>query len=661
MLRIFQLIQGRSDPAIDLALAAALPTATPATAAPIVEALLERRRMPAAAALIEQYHRLSPTQRAQIAAAARDLTPAIRRAAAATRSPAAENALDLIEHTPLPSLTYLVTGILRHGDADRRAAAAKALLALTRRCTDEADAKRRLSPADAEHVVAGVAEAVTHLAQHREPAAVTGWLLLSSRRIPKLEQVLEDPEHPATRELGQRLYAAATPIARRALLPMLIHPVLHDQAAAGLRRAAAKGYWEDVLRSGAVLRRPEVAAAVGGLEHAERLWPEQASIKRLTAAAQRALADWACCLPGEPMTVIDRLNRLTSLSDEAARAVVLRRLLRRAKTPDRRDAAEPVIAGFGEDASERLALIAVRHVMQQRPADLPRHLARWCNSPHPSVAELAEARLAPIGFQRLWDGWPSLPIERRLALGRVLIKIDPRFHATLAERLSSKQVSAVERALSIIATLGQGAFFLEDAVRLARSPQPRVAATAVSALGAVGGDRAARALIEALDRDDARVRANAVEALARPAYAEHPAARAALQRMRQMTRDQANRPRANAIHAVLRLVGDDRDAAAELDRMLDDTRPEHRLSAVWLVESEALVDRAARLAEMAVADRDQRVQARARRAFERMLGLLRPADAQTTVQPSEAGALAKIGSVEQAAMDRPTPQRQGAA
>lgn len=661
MSRIFQLIQGRGDPAIDQALAAALPTATAATAAPIVEALLERRRMPAATALIEHAHRLAPPQRRKIADAARDLTPAIRRAAAATRSPAAENALDLIEQTPLPSLAYLVTGVLRHGDAERRAAAARALLALTRRCCDQTAPEHRLSPPDAAHVVAAVAESVTHYAQHREPGAIRAWVLLSSRRIPALEQVLADPDHPATRELGQVLYAAATPIARRALLPMLGSPAVGGKAAAGLRRAAAKGQWEDVLKAGPALRRPEVAAAVGRLEQTARLWPDEASIHRLSAPAQRALPDWACSMPAGPATVMDRLSRLRRLPDDAARTAALRRLIRLAEHPDQRDAAHEAIARFGEDANERLALIAVRHVMRARPTDLPRHLARWCNSPHRPVAAAAEARLASIGFQRLWDGWSSLPIERRLALGRVLIKIDPAFHATLAERLSSKQISTVQRALSIIATLGQGAFFLDEAVRLAASSQPRVAATAVSALGTAGGDRAARALIAALDHKDARVRANAVEALARPAFAENARAREALGRFRQMTRDQANRPRANAIHAVLRLVGDDRDAAAELDRMLEDNRPEHRLSALWLVESEALVDRAARLAEMAVADRDQRVQARARRAFEHVIGVLRPADADTTVEPSQAGALAKIGASRQAEGAQPAPRRQGAA
>ncbi len=643
MSRIFKLIRGRPDPAIDLALAAALPTAGPAAAGPIVEALLERRRLPAATALIEQYHRLPPPLRRRIAETAKDLTPAIRRAAAATRSPTAENALDLIESTPLASLTYLVTGILRRGDAPRRAAAAQTLLALTQRCLP--DAQPRLPAPEIAHVVAGVEESVNAFGQHREARTLQAALLLLTRRMNLLSRVLEDAEHPATAELRQMLHAAATTTVRRALLPALGYASLRPSAVAGLRRALAKGHLSDVLHGGGVLRLPEIAAAVGAMDHAEGLWPADVAGPRLGEAEQLALVDWACCLPGGPAQAVERLGSLCALEQVAARMAALQRLraLSRVTATDRAGLAA-ALAAFVEDAHASIAVTAARQVLHLGGADQLRWLARWSNSPHPAVARLAEAKLAPAGFARLWEGWSALPHERRLALARAMIKLDPCFHAHLAEKLLSKQPAVVVRALAMISCLGQATFFVGDLLRLTRSAQPRVAATAVAALGAVDDERAAHAVVVALDHEDARVRANAIEAVAGPALAGQPAAQAALHRLRKLTHDPANRPRANAIHAVLRLVGDDAEADAELDRMLQDQRPAHRLSAVWLVESEGMIGRSARLAEMAVADTDQQVQARARQAFERMVSLLRPADDQTMVRPSPVGALARIGS-----------------
>lgn len=661
MPRIFHLLRGLPDPAIDLALAEALPTAAPAAMPSIVEALLERRRMPAAAALIEQYHRLTPPLREKVALAAPGLTRAIRKAAAATGSPAAENALDLIKTTPLPSLSYLVTGILRRGDAPRRAAAAEVLLALARRCGGAGS--DRLAPAEAAHVGAAVAEAIAFYAQHRQPRAVTAWLCLSSQRFPALEQVFADPRHPGTVAVREMLEAAATPQARRALLAAVRFPTLERAAATGLRRSAARGRLEDALAGGACLAWPDVAAAVGRVERSEQLWPAPAVRQAWLPQAQRHLASWAVSLPGEPETRCHRLAGLATLDDPFARLTALRRLIQSHQAGPQQAAAATAaaIGRFVDDAQASIARLAARHLIRAASADLPRQLARWCNSRHISVAQLAERALAPIGFQRLWSGWAGLSAERRLALGRVLIKIDPNFHAALGARLSRADPAERVRALSIIAELGQGAFFEEELIRLTRGDRPRVVATAVRALGSTGSDQAVRATAAALDHADPRVRANAVEALSGPAQATHPDAVAVLGRVKRMTGDAANRPRANAIHAVLRLVGTDSEGGAEarqaLDRMLGDRRAAHRLSALWLVESEAMVDQAARVAEMVVGDADQRVQARAKRAFDRMLAWLDPNGGGSRVSPSDAGALAKIAAAEPAS----GVARQGAA
>jgi len=85
---IFRLIKGQADPAIDRALAAALPTCAPDSAGPIVEALLARRKRPGARALVDQYHRLPEDARDRVRAAS-GLGSHLRHAAAASRQPRA--------------------------------------------------------------------------------------------------------------------------------------------------------------------------------------------------------------------------------------------------------------------------------------------------------------------------------------------------------------------------------------------------------------------------------------------------------------------------------------------------------------------------------------------------------------------------------------------
>src|SRR5690606_13404648 len=109
----------------------------------------------------------------------------------------------------------------------------------------------------------------------------------------------------------------------------------------------------------------------------------------------------------------------------------------------------------------------------------------------------------------------------------------------------------------------------------------------------------------ALDHADARVRANAVEALQQLESVEQ-----AEDRLRDMAQADHNRPRANAIGALLEMQAG--DALAALNRMLIDERPEQRVSALWLVKSMGVMEVARQIAELALRDADPDVRGRAR-------------------------------------------------
>ena len=168
----------------------------------------------------------------------------------------------------------------------------------------------------------------------------------------------------------------------------------------------------------------------------------------------------------------------------------------------------------------------------------------------------------------------------------------------------------------MIATLRQGGFFEPSLVRLATGDDAKLAAAAMSALGSATGEASLDALERGLDHDDSRVRANAVEALAARASAEH------LSRFTELAQshDEANRPRANAIAAIL---DQEPEAAAKaLVQMLKDDRTAHRHSALWVAKSEGMVDVARHVAEMSISDPDETVRQRASQVINDLLGLM---------------------------------------
>jgi len=116
------------------------------------------------------------------------------------------------------------------------------------------------------------------------------------------------------------------------------------------------------------------------------------------------------------------------------------------------------------------------------------------------------------------------------------------------------------------------------------------------------------AVTEVLRHEDPRVRANAVESLARQSRLKSRAAPAVIIELKA---DDHHRVRANAIRAGIASAAAGPDA---LTPMLTDTRPMHRLAGVWLAgraPGQRTPELIARLGELARFDADPRVRARA--------------------------------------------------
>ncbi|MFW6059712.1 MAG: HEAT repeat domain-containing protein, partial [Phycisphaeraceae bacterium] len=333
----------------------------------------------------------------------------------------------------------------------------------------------------------------------------------------------------------------------------------------------------------------------------------------------RGLPVWVMSLPLAPAEKIQQLAHLRHLSDPATRLMALRRLIRLSEPGEAEDSpghdALEAIALYCDDPDPQLARIALRHLARRQYAGLTRLLMRLINSPHEKLQQYAAQRLAPIGFQRLWDAWPKLDERRRVTAGRALVKIDPNMQRHLGEKLDSDNRTSKLRALNMIAALQMGGAFEATLRELAESPDEVIASAAVTALGSVGSTAAIESLEKAMSHADHRVRANAIEAMGRVRSTQH------VQQLARLADEEENRPRANAIGALMQMKAG--EALPALTRMLADERPEHRLSALWLVERMGVLEAAQAVAELATSDPDPKVRQRAEAVAAEVLEMMR--------------------------------------
>ncbi|MFN3168354.1 MAG: HEAT repeat domain-containing protein [Phycisphaeraceae bacterium] len=595
---------------IDQALSVALAHAEADEVGVLGLAMLERGRPNAAEALVAAYHRLPEDLKHKVVAQAEQFSTSIRRAAGGRGDQASLNALTIIEQAASTRLAYLVTSMCRHNDAHVREQAGRCLVALARRAASSPEPNRQphLDTLSTRFLVEAVEQAVVLYSRHDQPAVLSAMLWLLPRPMPEALAALRSAEHAAAEPLAHRLTAEPDPASRRALLSLIAIRPLADACARALTDANLGQKLGEVIEAGHLLALPAVSRALARARQPDALWPDAKQQRSMPPIARRWLPAYLAATTPDAHEQVARLAPLARQTDTPTRLAVLRRLLTIAKSnnADARAAAgnaNDALALLTRDPEPAIARAALWHLIQADYAGLPRILADLVNSRHPAIRRVASKHLAPLGFDRYWDAWPKLDPKRRVAAGRALIKIDGEFHRHLASRLASRDPDKRLRALGIIAVLNQGCFFEEVLLDLCASHDERIVASAVKALSGCTSQAAKKTLDLALEHDDARIRANALEAISHSQAAEN------LDKLLDMAQDQAQRPRANAIKALLELRA--KDALPSLTRMLGDQRAQHRISALWLIDELGILHLARLVAEMSLTDEDEQVKKRA--------------------------------------------------
>jgi hypothetical protein len=234
-------------------------------------------------------------------------------------------------------------------------------------------------------------------------------------------------------------------------------------------------------------------------------------------------------------------------------------------------------------------------------------LDRTDEAAHTAVAALARSPHAAV--RRIATPTPARRWERLLDLRARLAESPDLALADLRGRIATAPAPACIEAIHLARRLRVLDRLEADLLDAGACDDGRVAATAVQALGALWTAPARAGVAAALAHRDPRVRANALEAIAR----RDPVAAAVARALH----DDHARTRANAIRA--RLSGRSDDAAVDhLESMLCDDRPEHRRSALWVAERLVVRRVAPRVQSLAMREADPIVRRRAARCALRL-------------------------------------------
>jgi len=269
-------------------------------------------------------------------------------------------------------------------------------------------------------------------------------------------------------------------------------------------------------------------------------------------------------------------ERLTILAKNAATDVGGRLRLLRVAMARKRSAGVQFLRSMLGDSDERLMRLAAREIVKRRPADFENMLLQLMTNAPPSVRRVVSRAIGHVGFENFWQRFDRLDRPTRKQAGRAMLKLVTDAPQRLARRLTSGPMEQRLKALQITQELGLSQALRESVVPLTTHAHPKVRSKAVMVLGDVPGT-SVELLMERIVRDtDARVRANAIEVL------ENHQTPQLINLLAERSKTTNSRERANAIKALNHMkVG---NVGPALSAMLQDPRPEHRISALWALK-----------------------------------------------------------------------------
>lgn len=609
LLKRLSLLKGRDPASAGAILAAAIPHAEPEEREVIARAALETGHPAAIAAVLRSLHRLPPEVMEILDTIPGPFETAVRAALARSDRQTAENVIAVIARRGEASLACHLLDLLgQRGEEweDVPERAARALLEVTVAVVG-AEGRRIAEPAAMEKIDEALAAAGRDFRRHREDAILLAVAITAPRPGPSVTRLLDEEDHPlplALRGVAERI---GEPLVRGNLIRWLGFEPLAGSVARWLHRLDGPEAWGDALHTGHLLLAPRRRRRLRQVDRPLQCLP---ALTAGVALPSRSQAWVAALVGGLGLSTRARHQRLADMIAMPWPIARLRSLLILLGQQSGR--AMEAIKPFCLDRDHAVARAAAQPFLADRaPAD-PALLVKLERSEHASVSRRAMAKLARSSVAGFFQRWHRMSgDEQRAAALCLLARSRGRFVAGLRAVLREGDVDDQLEAVLLARRLRLVNDLEEELVALAVASSGRLASAAVAALPAERSPRCREALLAGLGHENARVRANAIEGLARTAGME------VIDSIRPLTGSAENRPRANAVRAVLR--ADRQHGLGDLRRMLADPRPLHRVSAIWVARSAGVIEAAGDLHRLAREDRLPEIRTRARAAL-RLLG-----------------------------------------
>lgn len=521
------------------------------------------------------------------------------------------------------------------------------------------EAARRPSPAETASLVRAMLDAQeTH--ERSTPALIALAMLdrpaldpLQAQLAPLLA-VLDDPDHPAAPTLRRLIRRDRSVMSRRLAWRLLSHPALGMPALERVAGASTPAEHEALLTNAHLVLHPARRRALAmlptpreaGARTVRTPTPVPANPAELSVEARRGLARLAPALDIGPAVEPDAVHHAALVEPD-----------RLARLMHARVAVGGQLADFCFDQDPAIARSAVLRwsaagVSGQRA--VPAHRARLASlltrSPHRAVRRLAidEPSATP----------PQLDTPR----GRFTELLEAKPDRPLGDHLQDELMRSDDpgRRVALIGLAARTGVLdgwrdLLDEMTQPGKAGPLVSATIATALRTLPAPFPKDILSRLLAHADPRVRANAVETLDR-LLRKGVAPENARAAIYEAKASGEHRSRANAVRAETgKPTGDPLDSAgADLERMITDERPPHRLAGAWLAErvlcapgmdrtSPAWQRAALRVARVARDEPDAHIRARAKRCARRLLTAVDgPAVPVSRPDPAESAARAAL-------------------
>lgn len=597
--------------------------------------LLQRNNRAGWISLVRCYDRLSEDLQAELLNRKRELFGPLNDAMDDSDGPSRLNVIQIVRKCGESKLAFLLTEALNDSRDEVRKAAASALLEAIRNyraariaAWDNPDNAPEHIP-DPQDLRKAVDFALRQYRKHKQPEIVLAALLFERQQDSPLWGALHDTTYDeASRQAVALLRQLKNPELAEAAMLALGSP-LKTAAMAGFLYCESPKVFAALAHESYRLVDPVLSHVANDLGHPNSLnqIPEPPPWDNDNWLHWLRLLD---TLDLPTTTKLEWLIKMIETAPEGRDGVPRKLMVLHSLAKLQMQEAMQVISELMSDPDERVARSATRWMMSRKPTHWKSRVAPMLMSPHASVRKLVSNIVTPDRFAHLWKEYEKLPPAVQVSTARNISEDDNDFEPQLKNKLAHGTPADILQAMRIVATLPNLMPYRDQIITLCGHPDIKIAGTAVHMTGRLNDPRLRDLLEAAAKHADPRVRANAIEAMEQLSIAGQS------QQLAMMLNSRFNRERANAIKAISNIhFNQARDC---LIRMLQDSNPMHRISAMWVVNQIGIMEIFKHVSSIARKDQNSHVRSRAMEILQRLTdvaGAGTSPQAQPTARPEK--------------------------